>query len=137
MLEVNFYNENEVEDAKLEFAVIASRYKDKWVYCKHRERTTWEVPGGHREQGETILETAKRELFEESGAVEFDLTPVCVYAVKSDVENFGMLYLANVTRLGELPHLEIEKIEFFEDIPEELTYPLIQPKLMKRVKEIL
>ena len=137
MLEVNFYNENEVEDAQLEFAVIAFMYKDKWVYCKHRERTTWEVPGGHREQGESIVEAAKRELREETGAVEFNLTPICAYAVKSDVESFGMLYLANISKLGELPPLEIERIDFFEDTPEELTYPLIQPKLMEKVKEIL
>ena len=30
-----------------------------------------EFPGGHREKGETIDDTAKRELYEESGAIEF------------------------------------------------------------------
>lgn len=60
MLEVNFYDD--VEDELLKFAVIISKTDGRWVLCKHRERNTYEVPGGHRENGETILETAKREL---------------------------------------------------------------------------
>lgn len=59
MLEVNFYET--VDDALLKFAVVISRYDNKWVFCKHKERNTFEVPGGHREQGESILDTAKRE----------------------------------------------------------------------------
>ena len=46
MVEVNFYEK--VEDSLLEFAVIISKSKGKWVFCKHRERDTYEVPGGHR-----------------------------------------------------------------------------------------
>ena len=53
MLEVKFYNS--VEDSLLKFAVIISQSKGKWVFCKHKERDTYEVPGGHREDGESIL----------------------------------------------------------------------------------
>ena len=57
-IEVNFY-EN-VEDKLLKFAVIVSKTNGKLVFCKHKERDTYEIPGGHREASETILETAKR-----------------------------------------------------------------------------
>ena len=80
MIEVNFYEE--VADELLKFAVIISKTEGKWVFCKHRERDTYEVPGGRREAGETILETAKRELWEETGAIDFTLKPVGVYSVK-------------------------------------------------------
>ena len=74
MLEVNFYDE--VDDSLLKFAVIISKADGKWVFCKHKE------PGGHREEGELILDTAKRELREETGAIDFNIKPICVYSVK-------------------------------------------------------
>ena len=65
MLEVRFYDK--IEDSQLDFAVIIARTGKKWVFCKHKERDTYEVPGGHREAGETIEEAANRELKEETG----------------------------------------------------------------------
>ena len=105
-MKVQFYES--VEDRLLKFAVIISKADGKWVFCKHKERNTYEVPGGHREDGETILETAKRELYEETGAIKYELKPVCVYSV---------------TRKN--------RVELFEELPEEWTYPLIQPLLIK------
>lgn len=52
MKKVRFYDS--VEDSLLRFAVIIARAGDKWVFCKHRERDTYEVPGGHREPGRTL-----------------------------------------------------------------------------------
>ena len=44
MLEVKFYDS--VEDSLLKFAVIISQSNGKWVFCKHKERDTYEVPEG-------------------------------------------------------------------------------------------
>ena len=63
-------------DKLLKFAVIISKTNGKWIFCKHRERDTYEVPGGHRESGEDILSTAKRELMEETGATDFTIKPI-------------------------------------------------------------
>ena len=65
-MKVRFY-ENADNDL-LKFSVIVSRHNNKWVFCKHRERNTYEVPGGHIEPGETPSEAARRELKEETGA---------------------------------------------------------------------
>ena len=43
MVEVKFYDE--IDDRLLKFAVIIAKTDDKWVFCKHRERETYEVPG--------------------------------------------------------------------------------------------
>ena len=59
-MEVRFYDH--VDDKLLKYAVIISRHQNKWVFCKHKERETYEVPGGHREEGEDILSAAQREL---------------------------------------------------------------------------
>lgn len=129
-----------VEDSLLKFAVIVARSGGKWVLCKHRERDTYEAPGGHREPGETIDEAACRELYEETGAVRYELQPLCVYSVTDQrgEETFGKLYCAEITEFEEELHSEIEQVELFEKLPDNWTYPEIQPRLIaeyqRRVK---
>ena len=139
MVEVKFYDN--VPDELLKYAVIISKTTGKWIFCKHKERDTYEVPGGRRELGENIFDTAKRELREETGAVEFDIKPICVYSVKgktrvnenAEDESFGMLFVADVFSFEEL-HSEMEKILITETLVEDWTYPLIQPKLIEEAR---
>ena len=139
MIEVKFYED--VSDELLKFAVIISKTNGKWVFCKHKERETYEVPGGRREVGESILETAKRELVEETGAIDFDMKPICVYSVKGKTrvnenendESFGMLYFADIYSFGEI-NSEMEKILITDTLVKDWTYPLIQPKLIDEAK---
>lgn len=138
MTEIKFY-EN-IADELLKFAVIISKAQDKYVFCKHRNRDTWEIPGGHRESEENIMNTAERELYEETGALEFDIKPICVYSVtipdKFDgCESFGMLLFADIKRFEVELHSEIEKIALMDELPEKWTYPDIQPHLMKEAKK--
>lgn len=141
MLEVNFYDT--VDDDLLKFAVIISQSNGKWVMCKHKERDTYEVPGGHREEGEDILETAKRELQEETGAVKFDIEQLCVYSVigknsinENGEESFGLLCFAEIREFSGELHCEMEKVVFMDELPENWTYPLIQPKLIEKYLQI-
>jgi len=133
-MEVRFYET--VEDSKLMFAVILARHDGKWVFCKHKARETYECPGGHREPGETIEEAARRELYEETGAVQYVLEPLCVYSVRSEEggETFGMLYAAEITAMEPDLHSEIERIELFADLPHHWTYPEIQPRLIEEYR---
>ena len=137
MTKVRFYDS--VDDQKLRFAVIVTKTEGRWVFCKHRERNTLEVPGGHREPGEDILTTAKRELREETGAVDFSIEPVCVYSVTAPwnfdgQETFGMLFFADVKTFEEELHSEIERIVIQDELPEAWTYPEIQLYLMEEVE---
>ena len=135
MTQVRFYDA--IDDSLLKFAVIITKSAEKWVLCKHKERTTYEVPGGHREAGEFIEETARRELYEETGALEYTIMPVCAYSVQKDSgqETFGMLYYAEVTSFEEELHSEIEKSVLSEELPENWTYPDIQPQLIEETKK--
>ena len=66
---------DQAEDRILRFAVIIARSGGKWVFCKHRERDTLEIPGGRREPGEDIGWTAVRELREALPGVPVYLHP--------------------------------------------------------------
>lgn len=136
-MEVKFYDK--VKDDLLKFAVIISRYNGKLVFCKHRQRETLEIPGGHREVGETIAETARRELYEETGAADFKIEPICVYSVTAEdnfngQETFGMLFLADIFSFESELHSEIECICLLDGLPEKWTYPLIQPRLIEEAE---
>ena len=63
--EVKFYDA--IDDSLLKFAVIIAKKNNQWVFCKHKERNTYEIPGGHRESGEPVsythLDVYKRQAF--------------------------------------------------------------------------
>ena len=126
-----------VEDELLKFAVIISFYHGKLVLCRHKDRDTYEIPGGHREADESILDCAKRELFEETGAIAFDIEPLCAYStmgknrvnVSGDII-YGMLFVADIKKMGKLEY-EISEILFTDKLIGNLTYPDIQPLFIK------
>jgi 8-oxo-dGTP diphosphatase len=137
MTEVKFYDPSYTPEIKLTYSVIAAKYGDRWLYVRHHRRKTWEIPGGHIEKDETADEAARRELMEETGAVDFTLECVSTYSVRINGETgFGRLYLAKVSRLGPVPDTsEIAEIKMMDSLPQNLTHPDIQPHLYKRILE--
>ena len=114
------------------FVVVLSRYDGRVLLTRHRERSTWETQSGHIEQGEAPMDAAKRELYEESGAEEFSLSPLCDYwAENEDGKNGagGMVFTAVIYKLGKLPQSEMAETKTFDALPENLTYPAITPVL--------
>lgn len=124
------YNLNELKSYK--YVVVLSYYKGKILLSRHKNRTTWETQGGHIELGETPLEAAKRELYEESGAAEFEIFPLCDYRTEDENthkgEN-GMIFAARIIYLKEIPDSEMAEVKTFDVLPGNLTYPDITPEL--------
>ena len=107
------------------FVVILTRYRDKWVFCWHKRRKSFENPGGHVEKGETPMQAAKRELYEETGITDCELIPLWDYEQPWDDgvhKNNGRFFMALVRKLGVLPESEMERIEMFDEVPENFTY---------------
>lgn len=124
------------EDGEIKYAVILAKYNGKYVFVKHRERDTLELPGGHREPGENIAQTAARELYEETGAAKYSLQQICPYKIN----NYGMLFFAEITELGKLPQSEIERVVLLDEPPRDLsewTYPDVHPKLLQKIESEL
>jgi 8-oxo-dGTP diphosphatase len=123
------------------YVVIFARYNNKWIICKKKKSKTWQTAGGHIDKNETPIQAAKRELFEETGAVDFDINPICDYWAcdePHETENIGwsngQVFLANVNKLGNIPKdSEMECIDLFDEFPQNLTYPDITYELLPQI----
>jgi len=129
---------------KYKYVVIFAKYNGKWIICKHRDRDTWETSGGHIEPGESPTDAAVRELKEETGALDFNIIPVCDYWAGKEIPEDvyassanGQVFFANVRTMGELPESEMECVDFFDTYPDNLTYPEITEVLMEYLEKIL
>ncbi len=133
MTEVLFFDRT--DDALLQCAVVAARYGGRWAFCRRKENNGFRLAGGRRRDGENIEETARRELYEETGAARFRLVPVCPFAIRGDTGvTYGMLYFAEVQEFFA-PDPEAERIGLFDGPPENLTDPQIQSRLLRKAAE--
>ena len=85
------------------------------------------------------MEAAKRELFEESGAIDYSIAPVCDYW--SGIEDMtrganGMVFKASINKLGTIPESEMAEVRQFDALPDNLTYPAITPVLFNYLVQI-
>ncbi len=119
-----------LDDSELTYVVMGARYQGQWIFVRHRQRQTWEMPAGHIEPDEEPDRAAVRELYEEAGVVNSSLTVISDYKVTDGGKSaFGRLYCAEVKELEELPDHEIEEIKLSVELPSNLTYPEVQPLL--------
>ncbi len=128
------------------YVVIFARFEEQWMYTRKKSKQTWETAGGHIEPGETSMDAARRELWEETGAMYFTLYPVCDYHVDNTAalagdEASGQVFLADVRTKGEMPDFEMGETCLDERYPPCLSYPAIVAKLFpiadKKRKQII
>jgi len=117
------------------FVVIFARYQGKWLYCRARERDTFETAGGHIEHGETPLDAAKRELYEETGAIKYDIVPAFDYSVDRPAGySCGQVFFAQIHELSDIPEYEMAEVRLFDAIPDNMRFPQILPVLYEKLQ---
>jgi len=120
-------------DFPLSYVVIAARHKGGWLFVKHRRRGGYEMPAGHPAEGEGSTEAAVRELTEETGALDFTLSPITFYSVHTGQgRQYGRLFYAEVDLLGKLTDIEeIESVRIFRRLPRNLSLPEVMSFLFR------
>lgn len=136
MIEISFYDKD--EPVLCSYAVILAKTAKGRLFCKHREHDGCEPPGGHVETGERPLETAARELCEETGALDFRLEPLFIYSANErnkagilvGTQTYGLVCGAYIERLGAELHHEIGALFTTDTLPEKWAYPDIHPQIV-------
>ena len=131
---IHTFEPGTVPEEQMVYAVCVARSCGRYVFCRHHSRTTWECPGGHVEPGETALQAARRELYEETGGIVENLEAVCIYRVDRDglPGAYGLLCRAEISSFGVLPAgSEIAQARAFDELPDNWTYPDIVPWLLE------
>ncbi len=133
------HQSNTITADKIGFVALVSQFKGKWIIVQLKESETWEFPGGTIEKGETPLEAAKREMYEETGTVDAEYKELGDYSVTCEgVHSYGKLYFVNVLEMSDLPDFEIDKIDFTENFPYGNTrYPSVQPDLFRYAEKLV
>jgi 8-oxo-dGTP diphosphatase len=135
--EISFHDLSK-EKTLYNYVVIVAEYDGKLVWVRQHGQNSWEIPGGHIESNETPEMAARRELWEETGALEYTLTQVCDFSVTNNgKQSYNRLFYCKIDKLGQLPKMEIEEISFRIENPEVLTHGTIQLTLIDKVKETL
>ena len=118
-MEIHYFELSEIDYDKIKYVVLLAEYKEELVLIRNKERTLWELPGGKRDEGESLLRAASRELYEETGALISELTPYGIYSLNG---SYGMILHAKILELGQLPEFEIAELKLCKSLPDELNY---------------
>lgn len=105
--------------------------KDKeWLMVRNKFRS-WEFPGGHKENDETVYETAKREAFEEAGVDIKNMKYVGYYQLNCG--HTTLIVTAEVETFHEIPtDFETAERKFVAEFPESLSFDdAVYPWLIK------
>lgn len=128
-MSIKFLNRHLDDQKAYTFVIMVCQRGNGWLWVRHKERDTWELPAGHVEQGETADEAACRELSEETGATDYTMTPMLSYEGEYHHNRvYGKIYLVHILQTEPLQKSsEIIENRVFDHIPDSLTYPEIQP----------
>lgn len=86
-------------EEKAKHVLVICQYEGSWFLTRHKKRGL-EFPGGKVEKGETLEAAARRETFEETGAIIGALQFIAEYKVIDPMGSFvKAVFLGNVERV--------------------------------------
>ncbi len=129
-MQVKFYDKS--DDGLLMCAVVIAKYNGRWLYCKHRDAVTFELPYGYRGEDEMIEDTARHALSRKTGAKKYTLKPVCTYSQDNgDITVFGKLYYAEIKEMDPTLQAKGERVYYLDSHPDNQSCPELHPLLVQ------
>lgn len=133
---------------RIEFVLVAARFKGKWVFIKHRDGL-YELPGGHIKSNETPLSAARRKLYQQTGIVAGKMFPVCCYSLFRNAgnnkklpgkETYGQLFYVEVFCQAKIPEDEdftVELSEQYSPDGKDFTKQVFMSQIMRKISSWL
>jgi len=108
---------------EIKFVVVVAHQQRQILFCRYREDGCWGLPGGRVKPGETIEETAYREVLEETGATLKRIQILCyMHCFMYGLEYWGITYLGDIDQLRTPADLnEVIEAALFADLPNDLS----------------
>jgi 8-oxo-dGTP diphosphatase len=95
---------------------------EEFMMVRSRKRGGWEMPGGRALEGETAVETSKREFMEETGH-ELITEEEWSVPLGKGIVHFGFIGPGDRSRRSMQ---EILDVSLFRTLPDELAYPSVE-----------
>ncbi|MDA8611355.1 NUDIX hydrolase [Candidatus Pacebacteria bacterium] len=94
---------SEIPDHQIEKAHGVCIHNNKILLVLHPEWNIWSIPGGGRDEGETITETLKREVLEETNCKVLSWQPIAYQKIAASTGDlyYRALYVCDVIPEGD------------------------------------
>lgn len=120
--------------------LVISQYKGEWILTKHSKRGL-EFPGGKVEAGESLLDAARREVYEETGAHVKELEWFAEYMVYSAKPFCKTVFIGVADKVDHIQLLETEGIVLLGELELNKDFSFLMKdagmiKIIEKVKQL-
>jgi 8-oxo-dGTP diphosphatase len=120
--------------------LVICKFKGSWVLTSHQIRGI-EFPGGKVEPGESLVQAAYREVYEETGAVIGKLQWFAEYVVFSEKPFCKTVFIADAERLEKIKEMETDGIILLEQLTVDDSFSFLMrdagmQEIVKKVKQL-
>lgn len=115
--------------------LVIAKWNGKWLLTKHRNRGL-EFPGGKAESKESLMEAAKREVYEETGGQIIKMEWFAEYVVQCEPPFCKTVFTAEVSAIENIDLMETEGAVLLDILEPDSTYSfLMRDEGMKEIME--
>ncbi|MFD1030329.1 NUDIX domain-containing protein [Metaplanococcus flavidus] len=115
--------------------LIIAKFEDKWLLTEHSERGL-EFPGGKVETGESLIDAAKREVYEETGGRVEGLEWFAEYLVLGNPPFCKTVFTGHVSAIDHITRMETNGAVLVERLEPDNAYSfLMKDEGMKEIME--